>query len=689
MTQPEPPPWIINVPSTPAVHDEPPPAYGWEGISDTALQGLRENLVEAIVGLIGQLPDIALNLIRQLITMIDGAEDMIFEIINMVLGWITQAPELIITVIETALAWLIEIPELFISVVNAIVGIITDIPEIIVTIIDALLEWITSIPDLILTVVDTFLSWISDDSDLIITVIEAGLQWLIDVPDMVTSIVEAFLEFITSIPDVTEAILNAFESWVDSFPEFITDLVGAFFGWITDVPGLVVGVVTRILEWFTDDNNLVETVVSTWLGFITEIPGLISLLITTWITWIIEAPGMALEFITSVLLPFGLFDEIPILKLIEQLLTGTYVVSPPLALPFTLPANLPEEEVPPLVQFFSNLLDFFNIGTWLSGSFNPIEAALDFIEGILKPTGLLAWLDPITGLLPDLLSPVWLVDLADNLINAVKSIPGGGIIGGIVGFWADFVKSLLGLGPTATPAYTPANAAVANLQTQVNYLLADNDPSTSGFFEGFNTPPTLNATWTNVFGPFDCIHSDGVLWHPTGYNCKRYNAARPGTTKWQVQGSIAYIGNRGGLAGRLLCGVDPTNWTSRYPAIEVLSGGGGNDNIRIVSLAGNPNSVANANIGRMVHAEQVYGPFIIKTGDVVAMEVDETAKIYRMYLNPGPGSTPILTYDDSTANLFTRGVGHRDVAAQFNVNNAADPFQGNGWDNISAFDRLE
>lgn len=300
------PDWVINVPSTDAVHDEPPPANSWEGIADTALQGLRENLIEAIVGLIGQLPDIALNLIRQLIHFVDGAEDMIFEIINMVLGWITGAPDLIITVIETALAWLIEIPELFVSVVNAIVGLITDIPDVIVSIIDALLEWITSIPDLILTVVDTFLSWISDDSDLIITVVEAALQWLVDVPDMVTSIVEAFLDFITSIPDVTESILNAIESWVDSIPDFITDLITAFFGWITDVPELLVKVVEKILDWFTDDNNLVETVVSTWLTFITEIPDLIGLIISTWIEWIIEAPGMVVDFITRALLPFGL-----------------------------------------------------------------------------------------------------------------------------------------------------------------------------------------------------------------------------------------------------------------------------------------------------------------------------------------------------------------------------------------------
>lgn len=308
MTEPvvDPPDWVINVPSTDAVHDEPPPADTWEGISDTALQGIRKNLIEAIVGLIGQLPDIALNLIRQLITMIDNAEDLIFELINMVLGWVTQAPDLIITVVETGLQWLIEIPELFISVVNAVVGIITDIPEVIETLIDAVLEWITSVPDLILDVVDTALSWISDDSDLIITVIETGLQWLIDVPDMVTSIVEAFLDFITSIPDVTDAILNAFESWIDSIPDFITDLVSAFFGWITEVPELVVKVVGKILDWFTDDHNLIETVVSTWLSFITEIPGLIGLIISTWIEWIIEAPGMVLDFITRALLPFGL-----------------------------------------------------------------------------------------------------------------------------------------------------------------------------------------------------------------------------------------------------------------------------------------------------------------------------------------------------------------------------------------------
>lgn len=401
-----------------------------------------------------------------------------------------------------------------------------------------------------------------------------------------------------------------------------------------------------------------------------------------------RALGLPMAILTSFL--HKMFPWIPQVSSVTELVSHLEEV-PLLGPLITALSGGLAESFEELQTMFGNLMAFLGSINPLSPNFNLTDAATSFITLVLSPVNLLAKL--VGGLIPGInipiLDPTKILGLPSlftdfgNLVNGVVT----GSIGTITGAIGSFLSALFGFGSGALPAYKPENAAIANVQGQVNFLLADSDPSTSGFFEGFNTPPTLNSTWTNIFGPMDAVHPDGVFWHTAGYNAKRYNAARPGTTHWQVQGSIAYVANHGGLAGRLICGLDPANWNTRYPAIEVLSVGGPSDTISLVSMAGNPNSVANANIGRTVLKTASYGAFIIKNGDVVALECNEATGMYSLYLNPGPASVPILTYDDSTANVFTRGVGHRDVAAQINVNNIADPFQGAGWDNIAAFDR--
>jgi hypothetical protein len=89
-------------------------------------------------------------------------------------------------------------------------------------------------------------------------------------------------------------------------------------------------------------------------------------------------------------------------------------------------------------KWFENLRGF--MPDFLDPLFDVAEAAAQFIENILKPTGLLAWLDTITGLLPDELSPQAFLDFIHNFIGAFSKlapIPGlGGLLEGAYDLFA-------------------------------------------------------------------------------------------------------------------------------------------------------------------------------------------------------------------------------------------------------------
>lgn len=334
-----------------------------------------------------------------------------------------------------------------------------------------------------------------------------------------------------------------------------------------------------------------------------------------------------------------------------------------------------------------------NQSTWqhLTGTYT-VPAGVTYIRVALKVNSNVTagnvWFDDVSAKKTGLMQMSWvdgLFDFFNNVVNTLTAVPLG-IVSGIVDFWADFANALLGFGAVAVPAYTPQNAAVSNVQAQINVLLSDADPSTVGFFDGFNAPPTISSAWANGFGTMDVVYTDGTFWDDGGYNFKLYDDARPGTDFWQVQASVNYITGHGGSNARILGGIDTTGWT-RFPAIELVTTGSG-DEVRLVSLLGNPNSVANASIGRLQHDVHVFGFFILKQGDVFALECLEADGIYNLYLNPGPAVMPICTYDDHIANLIPRGAGHRDTGLQINYTNAADPFQGSGWDNFAGFDRI-
>jgi len=285
-----------------------------------------------------------------------------------------------------------------------------------------------------------------------------------------------------------------------------------------------------------------------------------------------------------------------------------------------------------------------------------------------------------------------LVDLFDNIEDMLQSIPFGGIVGGLVGFWADFVSGLLGLGAPAIPAYTPQNSAIANIQGQINTIQAQISSSGNGVSDGFNDG-VLDTTnnWTLIYSNVH-VQPEGYIFNPGGagdrYGCAVWKGGLPQSTKWQVQMTLVLPQTGGGAIfgqHRFGGGADATlSGTYRFPAVEVYVDQFG-ARVRLGSLTGPVNAFNMASAGWVQYGEVNYGSNL-KTGDVLALEVDETNKIYNLYLNPGPASTPIIAFLDST-NTMVRGPTHRYPWVQLNCLNDAFGV-GNGWDNFYMFDRV-
>lgn len=349
-----------------------------------------------------------------------------------------------------------------------------------------------------------------------------------------------------------------------------------------------------------------------------------------------------------------------------------------------------------ILQFVQQLLgggvDGVAVWTNIANVFlKPLNFFAELIGGFIK-AAIIPGLDAskiISGLFPTSMVN-GLNSFLVNVQNALQSIPGGGIVGGLIGFWADFVNSILGHGSGAVPAYTSANSAIANVQGQINAIQAQISATGEGYADGFNYPP-LSADWAVVYGGVD-ITSGGFVWNAGGagnrYGCRRLNASRPDTTLYQIQMTVIFPQDGGATAQFGSCrfgGGANAAMSGRFPAVELYVDQFG-ARVRLGSVLGPLNAPGNASAGWTQYGEINLTP-VLKTGDVLALEVDEVNKIYRVYLNPGPGSSPLagLSFLDS-GNTISRGVGQRDAWFQLNVLN--DPFGvGNGWDNAFVFDR--
>lgn len=243
--------------------------------------------------------------------------------------------------------------------------------------------------------------------------------------------------------------------------------------------------------------NIIQSMVARLFGWVTDFPGVAD----------------ALEAI----------EEFPLFGIVRQITNMLLGIEDPAPLVLVLPVTIPATLVPaggldnPVVVFIKNALAFLNIDNWLSGEFNPIAEAIKFIEGILKPTGLLAWLDG--GLLPDGLAPQIVGDIIDTIESVLTGILPANLISPIF----DTLKTILGIGETAQTSANNANTAVAGILARLN---ADAVPGGVQIIENFDEPAATAlpaARWSQAFGfgPGSTLgdgpDGDGdLVWRETG-----------------------------------------------------------------------------------------------------------------------------------------------------------------------------
>jgi hypothetical protein len=167
----------------------------------------------------------------------------------------------------------------------------------------------------------------------------------------------------------------------------------------------------------------------------------------------------------------GLLENIPIIgsiiKLLENGFTGSGDVNYG-SFPYSFPMPMQDTSADadnPIVFFIKNFLQLFNIEDWLTGSFNPVTAIVNFVKMVLQPTNLLAWLDDITGLLPDIQAPQILTDIILTIEGAFTGIP---ILGNIIQPIFDAINGLLGIGTSAQSTGNTALSAVAAIQAAID-----------------------------------------------------------------------------------------------------------------------------------------------------------------------------------------------------------------------------
>lgn len=172
-------------------------------------------------------------------------------------------------------------------------------------------------------------------------------------------------------------------------------------------------------------------------------------------------PVAAIEqIIENVLRPHGLIVG-------SDVLGEGDVPTLPYALPFTLP--MPAS---PWASFFTNLRRFLGLIDFSATDFDPAEAARQFINLVLKPTNLLAWLEDLgdgTYGLPLALLPAGLYDMFRQIIELIT--PDATIPTDPLGFFStalDTFFSWFGITKTtkatstATASQAAANAAAIN-----------------------------------------------------------------------------------------------------------------------------------------------------------------------------------------------------------------------------------
>lgn len=260
-------------------------------------------------------------------------------------------------------------------------------------------------------------------------------------------------------------------------------------------------------------------------------------------------PAPLVEFV------FSMIDDIPILGDLLEMILGIS----------------DGEGVDPtelLTGFFSGLRVFLPFLPDLGGGgINPIEAAADFITGIINPANLLAFFNP--GLIPGLdASKITTGSFADGIVPGVLSLMNGlfaGLTGWIPNENENANQSAVG---EATASQTQVLARIAAQVAAMQAALSDGDPTTIVVSDDFEyTGPPTPTKWNVVdLGPA----TTGVLKVQSGQLWFDAVGTQDRTFRLEYIGpdAVATVDNYG---VKIILGQDLTINSSQPPSIDLIT----------------------------------------------------------------------------------------------------------------------
>lgn len=324
-----------------------------------------------------------------------------------------------------------------------------------------------------------------------------------------------FSTYIIPLDQFTDVIFDAILAWAEELglsPDFIAS--------ITELRNAIGEVTDSFSEFFNSLSDLLSA-----LGFMdfSDLGEFLASLLDLFDQISLGPLKPVLSLLADLGIPFinGLTQAVNLITAFTSLLSGDFEHVDDSALPAALPAALNDanpEWDNPLVQFFRNFLSLFKIDTWLNFDFNPVEAIQEFVELVLKPTNLLAWLDPVTGLLPNFQAPPIVADMINTISYAIDDIP---FVGDLVDPVFDAIKALLGIGNTAQAT---ANTGLAETAAIWATIQAQQVPEGVSIVEDFNGPQSnslpVDKFAQTYFGPgagTEGLDGQGnSAWNPSG-----------------------------------------------------------------------------------------------------------------------------------------------------------------------------
>jgi hypothetical protein len=179
----------------------------------------------------------------------------------------------------------------------------------------------------------------------------------------------------------------------------------------------------------------------------------------------------------------------PLLENLELLIFGAEDTEFPLTFPhgFSVPPNI-------ITQFFWIIRKFTGIDDFddLFSPTLPFDIIFNFIETLLKPQELLAWL--VDGILPDGQAPQLIHDIIDAMVKGFAGIP---IIGPVVQSVWNVINNLFGIGDNAQITGTHNTGEIAAIKAGLAGAGSGGVSITEDFDRSVAT--SLGASWIQTY----------------------------------------------------------------------------------------------------------------------------------------------------------------------------------------------